>query len=74
MARFSLVVVVTLSLAISMFPDTTTAQLKTNFYGNSCPNVEQIVKKVVQEKNQTDLRHHPSYSPPLLPRLLRQWM
>jgi len=50
MARFSLVVVVTLSLAISMFPDTTTAQLKTNFYGNSCPNVEQIVKKVVQEK------------------------
>ncbi|CAA0412675.1 Peroxidase 35 [Arabidopsis thaliana] len=50
MARFSLVVVVALSLAISMFPDTTTAQLKTNFYGNSCPNVEQIVKKVVQEK------------------------
>ncbi|KAG7535675.1 hem peroxidase [Arabidopsis thaliana x Arabidopsis arenosa] len=50
MARFSLVVVVALSLAISMFPDTTTAQLKTNFYGKSCPNVEKIVKKVVQEK------------------------
>ncbi|CAL9245077.1 unnamed protein product [Arabidopsis halleri] len=50
MARFSLVLVVALSLAISMFPDTTTAQLKTNFYGKSCPNVEKIVKKVVQEK------------------------
>ncbi|EOA12419.1 hypothetical protein CARUB_v10027970mg [Capsella rubella] len=50
MARFGLVLVVALSLAISMFPDTTTAQLNTNFYGKSCPNVEQIVRKVVQTK------------------------
>ncbi|XP_010484504.1 PREDICTED: peroxidase 73-like [Camelina sativa] len=50
MARFGLVLVVALSLTISMFPDTATAQLKTNFYGNSCPNVEQIVRTVVQQK------------------------
>ncbi|XP_010444652.1 PREDICTED: peroxidase 73 [Camelina sativa] len=50
MARFSLVLVVALSITISMFPDTATAQLKTNFYGNSCPNVEQIVRTVVQQK------------------------
>lgn len=50
MARFGMVLVVALCLAISVFPDTTTAQLRTNFYGNSCPNVEQIVKKVVDEK------------------------
>ncbi|KAG7539397.1 hem peroxidase [Arabidopsis suecica] len=50
MARFGLVLVVALSITISMLPDTTTAQLKTNFYGKSCPNVEKIVKKVVQDK------------------------
>ncbi|XP_019094499.1 PREDICTED: peroxidase 73-like isoform X2 [Camelina sativa] len=50
MARFGLVIVVALSLTISMFPDTTTAQLKTNFYGKVCPNVEQIVRTVVQQK------------------------
>lgn len=50
MARYSLVLIVALSLTISMFPDTTTAQLKPNFYGKSCPNVENIVRKVVQQK------------------------
>uniref|UniRef100_A0A1J3ILS8 Peroxidase n=1 Tax=Noccaea caerulescens TaxID=107243 RepID=A0A1J3ILS8_NOCCA len=50
MARFGLVLVVAISLTIAMFPDTTTAQLKPNFYGNSCPNVESIVRKVVQQK------------------------
>ncbi|CAH8280988.1 unnamed protein product [Arabidopsis lyrata] len=50
MARFGLVLVVALSITISMLPDTTTAQLKTNFYGKSCPNVEKIVKQVVNQK------------------------
>ncbi|XP_013606645.1 PREDICTED: peroxidase 73 [Brassica oleracea var. oleracea] len=50
MARFGLVLAMALCLTISVFPDTTTAQLKPNFYGNSCPNVEAIVKKVVQQK------------------------
>ncbi|KAG2316930.1 hypothetical protein Bca52824_020052 [Brassica carinata] len=31
-----------LCLTISVFPDTTSAQLKHNFYGKSCPNVEAI--------------------------------
>ena len=50
MARFGLVLAMALCLTISVFPDTTTAQLKPNFYGKSCPNVEAIVKKVVQQK------------------------
>ncbi|KAL1196489.1 Peroxidase 73 [Cardamine amara subsp. amara] len=50
MARSGLVLVVALCLAITVFPDTTTAQLKQKFYGNSCPRVEEIVKNVVKEK------------------------
>ncbi|CAH8329808.1 unnamed protein product [Eruca vesicaria subsp. sativa] len=50
MARFGLVLALALCLTISVFPDTTTAQLKQNFYAKSCPNVEAIVRKVVQEK------------------------
>ncbi|CAN8251432.1 unnamed protein product [Cochlearia groenlandica] len=50
MARFGLVLAVALSLTISMFPDTTNAQLKENFYKDSCPNVELIVSNTVQKK------------------------
>ncbi|KFK28390.1 hypothetical protein AALP_AA8G508800 [Arabis alpina] len=50
MARFSLVIVVALCITISVFPDTTTAQLRNDFYKSSCPNVEQIVTKVVKDK------------------------
>ncbi|KAJ4878658.1 Peroxidase 73 [Raphanus sativus] len=50
MARFGLVLAMALCLTVSVFPDTTTAQLKPNFYGKSCPNVEAIVRKVVQQK------------------------
>ncbi|VVB18202.1 unnamed protein product [Arabis nemorensis] len=50
MARFGQVLVVALCLTIAVFPDTTTAQLRNDFYKNSCPNVEEIVKKVVKDK------------------------
>ncbi|KAF8101487.1 hypothetical protein N665_0205s0077 [Sinapis alba] len=50
MARFGLVLAMALCLTISVFPDTTTAHLRHNVYGKSCPNVEAIVRKVVQQK------------------------
>ncbi|ESQ31227.1 hypothetical protein EUTSA_v10004576mg [Eutrema salsugineum] len=50
MARFGMVLAVALCLTISVIPDTTTAQLKTDFYKSSCPNVERTVRTVVQQK------------------------
>ncbi|CAH8326727.1 unnamed protein product [Eruca vesicaria subsp. sativa] len=49
MTRFSMVLVVALCLTIFAFPETT-AQLSRNFYSQTCPNVEQIVRNVVQMK------------------------
>ncbi|KAG2263507.1 hypothetical protein Bca52824_070586 [Brassica carinata] len=45
-----MVLVVALCLTISAFPEQTTAQLNRNFYSKTCPNVEQIVRNVVQMK------------------------
>lgn len=50
MARLGIVLVVALCLTISVLPDTTTAQLSHGFYSKTCPNVEQIVRNVVQNK------------------------
>ncbi|XP_010550341.1 PREDICTED: peroxidase 35-like [Tarenaya hassleriana] len=50
MARFGLVLATALCLAVSMFPDLTTAQLMPKFYAKTCPNVEQIVRNVVKRK------------------------
>ncbi|CAA0385391.1 unnamed protein product [Arabidopsis thaliana] len=50
MARFDIVLLIGLCLIISVFPDTTTAQLSRGFYSKTCPNVEQIVRNAVQKK------------------------
>ncbi|KAK9949097.1 hypothetical protein M0R45_004640 [Rubus argutus] len=52
MGRFSLVLVWSLCLSLCMFSNPTSAQLKTNFYANICPNVESIVKNAVTKKFQ----------------------
>lgn len=52
MDRFSLVLVWSLCLSLCMFSTPTSAQLKTNFYANICPNVESIVKSAVTKKFQ----------------------
>ncbi|XP_010531296.1 PREDICTED: peroxidase 50 [Tarenaya hassleriana] len=39
-------------MSLCLLPDTASAQLRRNFYANSCPNVEQIVRNVVQQKIQ----------------------
>lgn len=52
MGRLSLVLVWSLCLSLCMFSNPTSAQLKTNFYANVCPNVESIVKNAVTKKFQ----------------------
>lgn len=52
MGRLSLVLVWSLCLSLCMFSNPTSAQLKTNFYANICPNVESIVKNAVTKKFQ----------------------
>ena len=50
----NLVVVLSLSLSFCLLPDTASAQLRQNFYANTCPNVENIVRAAVAKKfNQT---------------------
>ncbi|KAK2657608.1 hypothetical protein Ddye_010660 [Dipteronia dyeriana] len=52
MGRFSFLILLSLSLCLSLFPHTSLAQLRQNYYANICPNVEQIVKAEVQKKFQ----------------------
>ncbi|KAK0606384.1 hypothetical protein LWI29_037168 [Acer saccharum] len=52
MGRFSFLILLSLSLCSSLFPHTSLAQLRQNYYANICPNVEQIVKAEVQKKFQ----------------------
>ncbi|XP_050388108.1 peroxidase 73 [Argentina anserina] len=52
MDRISLVLVWSLCLSLCMFSTPSSAQLKTNFYANICPNVESIVKNAVTKKFQ----------------------
>lgn len=52
MVRFILLAVWSLSLGLSLYPYIASAQLKQNYYANICPNVENIVKTVVQKKFQ----------------------
>lgn len=52
MGRFMLLAVWSLSLGLSLYPYMASAQLKQNYYANTCPNVENIVKNVVQKKFQ----------------------
>ncbi|GKU98860.1 hypothetical protein SLEP1_g11798 [Rubroshorea leprosula] len=54
MDRFGVILValVSLSLSLSLFPDSVSAQLKQNYYANICPNVESIVKNAVTKKFQ----------------------
>lgn len=49
-ARFHLLLVLSLTLSLCHFPDTTWAQLRQNYYASSCPRVESIVRGVVQNK------------------------
>ena len=52
MGRFCLVFLLSLSLCLCLFPHTSLAQLRQNYYANICPNVEQIVRAEVQKKFQ----------------------
>ncbi|KAG6767050.1 hypothetical protein POTOM_028229 [Populus tomentosa] len=49
-SRFHLLLVLSLTLSLCLFPDTTWAQLRQNYYASSCPRVESIVRGVVQNK------------------------
>ena len=44
------VVVLSLSLTLSLFPNPTSAQLSTTFYAKTCPNVETLVRNAVKKK------------------------
>ncbi|KAL5556827.1 hypothetical protein UlMin_039063 [Ulmus minor] len=50
MGHFNLAILLSLSLSLCLFPSPTSAQLKQNYYANTCPNVESIVRRVVQTK------------------------
>lgn len=53
MARLNLLMAVVLSIfsvSIVLTPNLASAQLKTNYYANTCPNVESIVRNVVNQK------------------------
>ncbi|KAL2322817.1 hypothetical protein Fmac_027196 [Flemingia macrophylla] len=52
MARLNLLLLCSLSLALSIYLYPTHAQLSTNHYANICPNVETIVRDVVRKKFQ----------------------
>lgn len=54
MGQLNLVSVLILSLSLSfcLFPYPTSAQLKKNYYANTCPNVETLVRNAVQKKFQ----------------------
>ncbi|XP_022740001.1 peroxidase 51-like [Durio zibethinus] len=46
----NLVIVLSLSLSFCLLPDTTSAQLRQNYYAKTCPNVENIVRAAVNKK------------------------
>jgi peroxidase len=50
MGRFNLIVVLSLSLSLCLFPNTISAALQKNYYANVCPNVENIVRDAVTKK------------------------
>lgn len=53
MGRLNLLMSVLLSIfsvSIVLMPNLASAQLKTNYYANICPNVESIVRNVVNQK------------------------
>ncbi|KAK3221297.1 hypothetical protein Dsin_008322 [Dipteronia sinensis] len=52
MGRFSFLILLSLSLCLSLFPHTSLAQIRQNYYANICPNVEKIVQAEVQKKFQ----------------------
>ncbi|GLT46785.1 hypothetical protein SLA2020_205150 [Shorea laevis] len=49
---FILVTLVSLSLSLSLFPDSVSAHLRKNYYAKICPSVESIVRKAVTKKFQ----------------------
>ena len=52
MGQLNLVLVLSLCLSLCLFPYPTSAQLKQNYYKNTCPNVENIVRNAVRKKFQ----------------------
>ncbi|GMI68038.1 root hair specific 19 [Hibiscus trionum] len=51
MARFiHVLLVLSLSLSFCLLPETASAQLRPNYYANTCPNVESIVRNAVTTK------------------------
>nr|BAX01483.1 peroxidase [Toxicodendron vernicifluum] len=56
MGRFNFTVILILSFSLNLFlyPSTVSAKLKLNYYADICPDVESIVRKAVEKKfNQT---------------------
>lgn len=55
MGRLNFLMAVVLSIysvGVVLMPNLASAQLKTNYYANTCPNVESIVRNVVNQKFQ----------------------
>lgn len=52
MGNFNLALLLSLALSFCLFPFPTSAQLKQNFYANTCPNVESLVRGAVTKKFQ----------------------
>ncbi|CAL5372786.1 unnamed protein product [Camellia sinensis] len=52
MGRLSVVMIAMWSILFVLFPHSTSAQLRQNYYANACPNVENIVRNVVTQKFQ----------------------
>ncbi|GMN34398.1 hypothetical protein TIFTF001_004674 [Ficus carica] len=52
MGNFNLVLLLSLALSFCLFPFPTSAQLKQNFYANTCSNVESLVRGAVTKKFQ----------------------
>ncbi|KAJ8546007.1 hypothetical protein K7X08_018590 [Anisodus acutangulus] len=53
MDRLNVLIAIVLSIfsvGIVLMPDLASAQLRTNYYANTCPNVESIVRNVVNQK------------------------
>lgn len=52
MGRLNLLMLLVLSFSVVLMANLASAQLRSNYYANTCPNVESIVRNVVNQKFQ----------------------